>query len=64
MQNCRIAKLNNEDFKVIKNLIEVTIEDLIQRKELVTKEHLSHLPTKDELYGKLDKVIGELKGIW
>jgi hypothetical protein len=56
VQNCRIAKLNNEDFKAIKNLIE--------RKELVTKEQLSHLPTKDKLYGKLDKVIGELKAIW
>jgi hypothetical protein len=59
-----MAKLDNEDFKAIKNLIEVTIDDLIERKELVTKEDVSQLPTKDELYGKLDKVIGELKAIW
>ena len=58
-----MAKLDNEDLKAIKDLIEVTIEEVIDRKELVTKEHLSHLPTKDEFYTKMDEVVGELKTI-
>ena len=58
-----MAKLDNEDLKAIKDLIEVTIEEVIERKELVTKDYLSHLPTKDEFYTKMDEVMGELKDI-
>jgi hypothetical protein len=58
-----MAKLDSEDLKAIKDLIEVTIEDVIDLKELVIKEHLSHLPTKDEYYTKMDEVMGELKAI-
>jgi hypothetical protein len=58
-----MAKLDSEDLKAIKDLIEVTVEDVIERKELVTKSDISHLPTKDEFYTKMDEVIGELKTI-
>ena len=58
-----MAKLDNDDLQAIKDLIEVTVEDLIERKELVTKSDISHLPTKDEFYGTMDKVMGELKAI-
>ena len=58
-----MAKLDSDDLKAIKDLIEVTVEDVIERKELVTKSDISHLPTKDEFYGTMDKVMGELKAI-
>ena len=54
-----MATLDNDDLKAIKALIEVTID----KKELAVKEHMSHLPTKDEFYGKMDEVMGELKTI-
>jgi hypothetical protein len=40
----------------------VAIEEAVETK-LVTKDDLSHLPTKDEFYGKMDEVMGELKAI-
>jgi hypothetical protein len=58
-----MAKLDSDDLKAIKDLIEVTVEDVIERKELVTKSDISHLPTKDEFYGTMDKVMGELRAI-
>lgn len=54
-----MAKLDDDDLKAIKTLIDVTIEE----KELVSKTDLSHLPTKDEFYSKMDEVMGELKAI-
>ena len=57
--NESMAKLDSDDLKAIKGLIEVTIDE----KELVTKSDISHLPTKDEFYTKMDKVMGELKTI-
>jgi hypothetical protein len=58
-----MAKLDNDDLKAIKDLIEVTVEEVIEKKELVSKDDISHLPTKDEFYGTMDKVMGELKAI-
>jgi hypothetical protein len=57
--NSRMATLDNADLKAIKALIEVTIDE----KELVTKSDISHLPTKDKFYEKMDEVMGELKTI-
>ena len=56
-----MAKLDNEDLRAIKNLIEATIEDVIIRKDLITKDHLGNLPTKVEFHGKWEEVVGELK---
>ena len=58
-KNERMAKLDDDDLKAIKGLIEVTIDE----KELVTKDDISHLPTKEEFYSKMDEVVGELKTI-
>ena len=58
-----MAKLDSDDLKAIKDLIEVTVEEVIEKKELVTKSDIRHLPTKDEFYGKMDEVMGELKAI-
>ena len=57
-----MATLDNEDLKAIKNLMEVTIDEAVEEK-LVTKSDISHLPTKDEFYTKMDEVMGELKTI-
>jgi hypothetical protein len=59
MLKSSMATLDNDDLKAIKALIEVTIDE----KELVTKSDISHLPTKDEFYEKMDEVMGELKTV-
>jgi hypothetical protein len=58
-----MATLDDDDLKAFKDLMQVTIEDAIEAKGLVTKEDISHLPTKDEFYTKMDEVMGELKTI-
>ena len=58
-----MATLDNEDLKAIKDLLEVTIGEVIERKEVVTKDQVGNLPTKDEFYVKMDEVMGELKAI-
>ena len=55
-----MAKLDNDDLKAIKDLMEVTIDERLDEK---LDEKLGHLPTKDEFYGTMDKVMGELKAI-
>ena len=57
-----MATLDNDDLKAIKDLMQVTIEEAIETK-LVTKKEMSHLPTKDEFYTKMDEVVGELKTV-
>ena len=58
-----MATLGNDDLKAIKGLLEITFDEAIKAKGLVTKEDISHLPTKDEFYGRMDEVMGELKTI-
>lgn len=48
--NSRMTTLDNDDFKALKNLMVVTIEEVIESKGLVTKDDIGHLPTKDEFY--------------
>jgi hypothetical protein len=55
-----MAKLDGDDVKIIKELIEVTIDEKLDEK---LDDKLGHLPTKDEFYGMMDKVMGELKAI-
>ena len=56
-----MATLDNDDLKAIKSLIEVTIDEAIDRNKFVAKSDLSPLPTKDDFYGKMDEVVGEQK---
>ena len=58
--NSRMATLDNDDLKALKDLMEVTFEEKLDEK---LDEKLSHLPTKDEFYTKMDEVMGELKTI-
>lgn len=58
--------LTNDDLKNIKSLVEVTLDEKLGagvEEGIATKADISHLPTKDEFYGKMDEVMGELKGI-
>ena len=55
-----MAKLDNEDLEAIKDLMEVTIDERLDGK---LDEKLGYLPTKDDFYGMMDKVMGELKAI-
>jgi hypothetical protein len=57
-----MATLDNDDFKALKNLMAVTIDEAIEEK-LVTKDDIGLLPTKDEFFTKMDEVMGELKTI-
>ena len=58
--NSCMATLDKDDIKAIKTLIEVTFDEQFDER---LDEKLSHLPTKDEFYGKMDEVMGELKTI-
>ncbi len=55
-----MATLDNDDLKAIKGLIEITFDEKLDEN---LDEKLSHLPTKDEFYTKMDQVVGELKTI-
>lgn len=55
-----MAKLDNDDLKAIKGLIEVTMDEKLDEK---LDAKLSHLPTKDEFFTKMDEVMEELKTI-
>ncbi len=59
-QNRRMAKLDADDLKALKDLIGVTIDEVVERKELVTKSDLSHLPTKDEFYEQTGEILKRL----
>ena len=58
-----MATLDGNDLKAIKDLMEVTIDEAFERKGVITQDHMGNLPTKDEFYGTMDKVMGELKAI-
>jgi hypothetical protein len=58
-KNTLMATLDGNDLEAIKDVIEMTIDE----KELVSKDDIGHLPTKDEFYEKMDEVMGELKVI-
>jgi predicted nuclease with TOPRIM domain len=55
-----MAILDNEDLNAIKTLIDATFNEKFDER---LDEKLSHLPTKDEFYSKMDEVMGELKTI-
>lgn len=58
-----MAKLDNDDLKAIKNLVEVTVDEVLDKKGVVVKEDLSHLPTKDEFYEQTGEIIKRLDNL-
>ncbi len=55
-----MAKLDDDDFKAIKNLVEVTVDEILDKKGVAVKGDLSHLPTKDEFYEQTGEIIKRL----
>ena len=51
--------IDDNGVKAIFDYIDHKVDDSTS----VLKEDLSHLPTKEEFYGKMDEVMGELKTI-
>lgn len=58
-----MAKLDNEDLKAIKDLIEVTVDEVLEKREVATKKDISHLPTKDEFYEQTGEIIKRLDNL-
>ena len=58
-----MATLDNDDLKAIRDLMDVTIEEAVETKGLATNDHIGNLPTKDEFYGTMDKLMGELRAV-
>ena len=58
-----MAVLDDNDLKAIKDLMKVTIDEAIEEKGLVTKEDISHLPTKDEFYEQTGKILKRLDNL-
>jgi hypothetical protein len=52
-----MAKLDDNDLKAIKDLIEVTFDEKLDEKLDIK---LSHLPTKDEFYEETGKILKKL----
>ena len=56
--------LTKKDYDQIRQIVELTLEvklDEVLDKKL--EEKLSHLPSKEEFYKKMDEIMGELKTI-
>ena len=56
--------LTKKDYDQIRQIVELTLE--IKLDEVLDKkleEKLSHLPSKEEFYKKMDEIMGELKTI-
>ena len=58
--NVSMARLDSDDLRAIKDLIEVTFDEKFDQR---LDEKLGNLPTKDDFFGKMDEVMGELKSI-
>jgi hypothetical protein len=58
-----MATLDDKDLLNIKNLMEVTIDEAIEKKELVSIKDISHLPTKDEFYEQTGKILKKLDSL-
>lgn len=56
--------LTNNDLKLIKNVMKVTVDEELDIKlEEKLNEKIGKLPTKDEFFEKMDEIVGELKTI-
>jgi hypothetical protein len=58
-----MAALDDNDLKAIKDLIEVTVDEVFEKREVATKNDLSHLPTKDEFYEQTGEIIKRLDNL-
>ena len=54
---------SDKDVNSIKAIIRVSLYEAIDEKQIVTKDDIKHLPTKEEFYSGNDKLMKELKAI-
>ena len=52
--------LTDEDLKALKDLMQITFKETAEELELVTKDHINHLPSKDEFYEQTGKILKRL----
>ncbi len=50
--------LTKKDLQAIQELMEVSVENVVERK---LEEKLKYLPTRDEFFERMDALAGELK---
>jgi hypothetical protein len=56
--------LTNNDLKLIKDVMKVTIdEELDVKLEEKLEEKIKYLPNKEEFYEKMDEIVSELKAM-
>lgn len=54
--------LTRTDLDAIRQLIELTLDKKLEEKlEVKLKEYIGHLPTKDEFFTSMDKLMAELQ---
>ncbi len=56
-----MSTLDNSDLKAIKSLMIETIDEKVEDGALVTRDDISHLPTKDDFYQRMDDLVTEVK---
>jgi hypothetical protein len=54
---------SDKDINSIKGLITVAVDDAIEKKQLVTKNDISHLPTKDDFFKETSKLFKKMEDI-
>ncbi|RJR14661.1 hypothetical protein C4579_04555 [Candidatus Microgenomates bacterium] len=52
--------LTDADLNAIKSLMEVVVEEKLEDMEVVTRNDIKHLPSKDEFYARMDQISDEL----
>lgn len=55
--------LDDSDVKTIKDAFSEVFDEKVQELGLVTKEDISHLPSKEEYFNREDKMMAKLKKI-
>jgi uncharacterized protein YaaR (DUF327 family) len=55
--------ITDQEFLAFKDLMKETINEAIEEKGLVTREDISHLPTKDQFYAETSKIYKKLNDI-
>ena len=51
------------DIGSIRNLITVAVDEAVEKNELLSKKDISHLPSKDEFYTEMAKILNKLEDL-
>lgn len=53
--------LTDDQFESLKEFIGLSIDEAIEKRHFITKDDISHLPTKDEFYTETAKIYSEVQ---